>query len=189
MILERRRAVFIDRDGVLTIPEFRDGRSFAPRTFAAFRIYPGAAEAVRALKDAGFIVVVVTNQPDIGAGLVDARIVDEMHDQLRAAMPVDDIEVSTETRAQAATSGTDRRKPGIGMLTSAVKRWKIDLESSYMIGDRASDVEAGIRAGCKCVFIDLGYTGETAPTEQSATVASVSEAAAWILADAGNLRV
>ena len=181
-----KRAVFLDRDGVLTVPEFREGRSFAPRSLEAFEIYPDAADAVARLRAAGFKVIVVTNQPDVGAGLVDRAVIDEMHARLRAAVAVDDIEVSYETRAQAAASGTDRRKPGIGMLTSAANRWHLDLESSYMVGDRASDVEAGIRAGCKTVFIDLGYASEAAPTEQSATVASVSEAAAWILADAGN---
>lgn len=179
-----RKAVFLDRDGVLTISEFRDGRSFAPRTLADFQIYPDAGEAVRALKSAGFVVIVVTNQPDVGAGLMDIRLINEMHDQLSASMPVDDIEVSTETCEQAVCSGSDRRKPGTGMLMSAAKRWNLDLESSYMVGDRASDVEAGLKAGCRCVFIDLGYTSEKAPTGQSETVKSVSEAAAWIVADA-----
>ena len=96
-------------------------------------------------------------------------------------MPVDDIEVATETRQQAKGLISDRRKPGIGMLMSAAKRWNIDLKCSYMIGDRGSDVEAGLRAGCTSIFIDLGYEAELAATGQAATVKSVSEAAAWIL--------
>ncbi len=178
-----QKAVFLDRDGVLTVPEFRDGRSFAPASLEVLSFYGDAADAVSALKDAGFIVVVVTNQPDIGAGKVDAAIIDEMHARLRDAMPVDDIEVATETRDQATGLISDRRKPGTGMLMSAAERWNIDLETSYMVGDRGSDVEAGVRAGCTSIFIDLGYTADLAATGQAATVKSVSEAAAWIIDD------
>jgi D-glycero-D-manno-heptose 1,7-bisphosphate phosphatase len=172
----RRRAVFLDRDGVLTIPEFRDGRSFAPRTIDAFRIYPAAADAVGDLKDAGFVVIVATNQPDVGAGLVERSVVEDMHAHLREAVAVDDIEVCYETREQA----TERRKPGAGMLLDAADAWGLDLSGSYMVGDRASDVEAAKRAGCTPVFIDLGYS-EPLPSAQAATVRSLREAADWIL--------
>ncbi len=178
------RAVFLDRDGVLTVPEFRNGRSYAAKSLEAFQLYPDAADAVRQLKQAGFIVIVVTNQPDVGAGLVPQSLIDTMHERLRAAMPVDDIEVAIETRQQTQGLPSDRRKPGIGMLMSAAKRWNLDLNSSYMVGDRASDVEAGLAAGCTSVFIDLGYTNELVATGQAVTVGSASEAAAWIVADA-----
>jgi D-glycero-D-manno-heptose 1,7-bisphosphate phosphatase len=171
-----RPAVFLDRDGVLTVPEFRDGRSFAPRTLEAFRIYPDAPAAVADLKRAGFIVVVATNQPDVGAGLVEKSLVEEKHARLREALDIDDIEVCYETQAQA----TDRRKPGCGMLLSAAAIWDIDLSRSYMVGDRASDIEAGLNAGCTPVFIDLGYS-EPQPAARAATVRSLREATDWIL--------
>jgi D-glycero-D-manno-heptose 1,7-bisphosphate phosphatase len=173
----RRRAVFLDRDGVLTVPEFRDGRSFAPTRLADFRIYEDAAAAVDALKKAGYVVIVVTNQPDVGAGLVAQGVVDDMHRALRAAVAVDDVEVCFETRAQA----TERRKPGPGMLLDAARKWDVDLAASYMVGDRDSDVEAGLKAGCAALFLDRGYAAESRPTGQVATVASLAEAAAWIL--------
>ena len=178
------RAVFLDRDGVLTVPEFRNGRSYAAQSLETFHFYPDAAHAVRSLKEAGFVLVVVTNQPDVGAGRVERGVVDAMHARLRDAMPVDDVEVAIETREQAQGLLTDRRKPGIGMLMSAAKRWNLDLDSSYMVGDRASDVEAGLAAGCTSVFIDLGYTSELMARGQAVTVSSAGEAAAWIVADA-----
>lgn len=184
MVAAPNRAVFLDRDGVLTIPEFRNGRSYAPQSLETYEFYPGAARAVKRLKDAGFTTIVVTNQPDVGAGLVPRALIDTMHERLRAAMPVDDVEVATETREQAQGLLMDRRKPGIGMLMSAAKRWNIDLISSYMVGDRASDVEAGLAAGCTSVFIDLGYESEPVAAGQAVTVSSLSEAAAWIVADA-----
>jgi D-glycero-D-manno-heptose 1,7-bisphosphate phosphatase len=172
----RHRAVFLDRDGVLTVPEFRDGRSFAPRTLEAFQLYPHAAASVRDLKRAGFIVIVATNQPDVGAGLVDRSVVEEMHLRLNAAVDVDDIEVCFDTREQA----TERRKPGAGMLLSAAEHWNIDLNRSYLVGDRDSDVTAALRAGCVPVFVDLDYS-EPKPTKQAVTVRSLREATDWIL--------
>lgn len=173
------RAVFLDRDGVLVVPEFRDGRSFAPRTLEAFRLYPDADNAVRMLKEEGFVVIVVTNQPDVGAGVLDASVVETMHARLRRQVGVDDIEVCYETRQQASP----RRKPDPGMLLEAARKWSVDLARSYMVGDRAGDIEAGRRAGCTGVFIDLGYTAEPAPTGQAATVASLAQAVDWILTE------
>jgi len=70
-----RAAVFLDRDGVLVRAEVRDGKSYAVRRLEDFRLLPGAAEAVRTLRDHGFLIIVVTNQPDIGNGLVAADVV------------------------------------------------------------------------------------------------------------------
>ena len=107
-----RPAIFLDRDGVLVIPEFRDGRSYAPRKLLDFRIYSGAAESAGRLKDAGYTLVVVTNQPDVGNGLVDRSVVEEMHQKLRASVPVDAVEVCYHTTAD----NCDCRKPKPGML-------------------------------------------------------------------------
>ena len=175
--LPRLRGVFLDRDGVLTIPEFRDGRSFAPRTLEAFHLYADVIASVRDLKHAGFLVIVATNQPDVGAGLVEQRVVEEMHARLRAAVAVDDIEVCYETRAQA----TNRRKPGAGMLIDAALKWGIDLGTSYLVGDRDSDVQAALSVGCIPIFVDLGYS-EPPPSGQAASVRSLREATDWILA-------
>ena len=172
----KQKAVFLDRDGVLVVPEFRDGRSFAPRRLEDLEFYVDAASAVSDLKAMGFVVVVVTNQPDVGAGLVDRSVVDAMHDRLRAVIAVDDIEVCCDTRETA----TDRRKPGTGMFVSAADTWNIDPGASYIVGDRASDIEAGVSFGGTTIFIDRGYTAEAKPTAQSATVSELAEAVAWI---------
>ncbi|MEM9138494.1 MAG: HAD-IIIA family hydrolase [Pseudomonadota bacterium] len=176
-----KRAVFLDRDGVLTIPVFRDGRSYAPRLLQDFRLYPAAKDAVKRLKKDGFLVVVVTNQPDVTTGILPERTLAEMHRRLKAALPVDGIEVSTATR----DAPDRRRKPEPGMLEDAAGKWDIDLASSYMVGDRASDITCGMRAGCRTVFIDLGYTAEAPPNGQNATVSGLAEAVNWIRSDAG----
>jgi len=181
-----RPAVFLDRDGVLNIPTFRDGRSYAPRRVADFHFYPDAADAVGRLRQAGFLVVVVTNQPDIGANLVSAAEVEKMHERLMAAMSIDAVELCPDTREQAASAARPRRKPAPGMLLDAAERLDIDLPRSFMVGDRASDIEAGLAAGCRAaVFIDRGYTIEARPHDQTTTVTDLGMAVTWILAEAG----
>jgi D-glycero-D-manno-heptose 1,7-bisphosphate phosphatase len=170
------KAVFLDRDGVLVIPEFRDGRSFAPTRLEAYKFYPEAFEALSRLKTAGYKLVVVTNQPDVGKGLIPRDVADEMHDRLRQAMPIDLIKACFHSQA----ANCDCRKPKPGMLLEAARELQIDLVQSYMVGDRASDVEAGEAAGCSTVFIDLDYR-EQRPVAPIFTVRSIAEAVDCIL--------
>ena len=170
------RAVFLDRDGVLVVPEFRDGRSFAPRRLADFRLYDQADYWLGRMKDAGFRLVVVTNQPDVGSGLVELTVVEEMHRRLAEALPVDAIEACYHQRGD----GCDCRKPKPGMLQRAAERLSLNCARSFMIGDRAGDVEAGRAAGCTTIFIDLGYVDER-PERPDFTVSSLDEAAQIVL--------
>lgn len=174
-----RAAVFLDRDGVLTVPRFANGRSYAPTTLDDFRLYPDATPGVARLKAQDLLVIVATNQPDITTGRLAPQTLDAMHARLRARTAIDDIEVSTATRA----APDRRRKPEPGMLIDAAAKWDIDLAASYMVGDRASDVICGARAGCRTVFIDLGYSAEIPPETPNATAADLTGAVDWICAD------
>ncbi|HEY7300081.1 MAG TPA: HAD-IIIA family hydrolase [Xanthobacteraceae bacterium] len=176
-ITGHRAAVFLDRDGVLVIPMFRDGRSFAPTTLDEYRFYPEAAGCLQRFKQAGLAVVVVTNQPDVGAARVPREVVEEMHRRLGAAMPVDAIKACFHTERDCCGC----RKPEPGMLFTAASELGIDLSSSFMVGDRWSDVEAGAAAGCRTVFIDLGYVTEKPPPCPNHVVKSLAEATTWIL--------
>src|SRR6185369_17384778 len=147
-----KHAVFLDRDGVLVVPEMRDGRGYAPRSMEAFAIYPHAAESLARLKDAGYLLVVVTNQPDIGNGLVSVDVVTEMHRLMAHALPIDRIEMCPHSQSEACGC----RKPKPDMLINAARHCGIDLAGSVMVGDRSSDIEAGRAAGCRTVRIDHG---------------------------------
>jgi D-glycero-D-manno-heptose 1,7-bisphosphate phosphatase len=171
-------AVFLDRDGVLVVPTFRDGRSFAPVALEQLAFYPEAAACLRRLKEAGFRLVVVTNQPDVGAGRVAREIVDEMNARLRRSLPVDAVKVCFHAREQRCGC----RKPLPGLLFEAADEMMIDLSASVMVGDRASDVEAGAAAGCRTVFIDLGYESEPRPERVDFVASGLAEAVDWILA-------
>ncbi len=174
------RAVFLDRDGVLSRPLIRARKSYAPRLLRDFKLVPNAAESVRRLKDAGFLVVVVTNQPDIGSGHVGAEVVEQMHDRLRERVAVDAILMCPHSQ----TDGCECRKPGPGMLLAAAKQYRIDLSRSYMVGDRPSDISAGRSAGCRTVFIDRRYAEGGAP-DANFQVRSLQAAVTQILSQGG----
>src|SRR4051812_37839392 len=172
-----RPAVFLDRDGVLSIPEFRDGRSYAAKRLADFKLYGDATDAVRRLKAAGYIVVVVTNQPDVGDGLIAQSEVEAMHRRMEAALPVDRVEVCFHGHADNCAC----RKPKPGMLLAAAAALGLDLGRSVMVGDRNSDMAAGKAAGCATVLIDRGYSDER-PQNADHVVLTLAEATDKILA-------
>jgi D-glycero-D-manno-heptose 1,7-bisphosphate phosphatase len=171
-----RRAVFLDRDGVLNRSATRSGRPVAPVSLEEFELLPGVVEAVEALRKAGFCLVVVTNQPDVGAGRLEQEVVEEMHRKLRDWLPIDDIKVCYHEDAAAC----DCRKPKPGMLVAAAGQWAIDLTASFMVGDRWRDVSAGKAAGCKTIFIDYGYQ-ESGPDKADFVACSLLEASRIIL--------
>jgi D-glycero-D-manno-heptose 1,7-bisphosphate phosphatase len=144
-----RRAVFLDRDGVINKAEVRDGKPYAPRKLKDFRLLPKVSEAVQTLRTHGFSIIIVTNQPDIGNGLVTQDVVDSMHDKLRKRIAIDDIFVCPHRQ----TDRCDCRKPMPGMLLAAASRHGINLEKSILVGDRISDILSGISVGCYTVFI------------------------------------
>ncbi len=172
-----RPAAFLDRDGVIYRSIVRDGKGYAPTTVAEVEILPGVSEAVEALHAAGLLVIVVTNQPDVGAGRVSPNVVEAMHTSLRARFPIDDIRVCYHVNFDRCAC----RKPKPGMLLDAAAQWGIDLPRSFMVGDRSSDTAAGRAAGCRTVFIDYGYD-ELNDETPDIVVGSLIEASAWILA-------
>src|SRR5215813_5254654 len=173
---KRKPAVFLDRDGVLVRGEIRGGKLYAPRRLEDFRMLPGAAESVRALRDHGFLTIVVTNQPDIGNGLVAAEIVDAMHAIMRKKMPLDSIEICPHRQ----TDNCACRKPRAGLLLAAAERFSLDLSASFMVGDRSSDIVAGRSVGCYTLFVDRGYDRCT-DVRPDAVVRSVRQAVQHIL--------
>ena len=171
------KAVFLDRDGVINANLDRDGKPVAPTTLAEFRILPGAVEAARRLKDAGFLLVVVTNQPDVATGRTPKATMEAMHAEIRRLMPIDDFMICLHTDADRCSC----RKPKPGLILDAAAKHGIDLSSSTIVGDRWRDVLAGQAAGCRTIFVDYGYVQDQ-PAQPDKTVTSLTEAADFILA-------
>jgi D-glycero-D-manno-heptose 1,7-bisphosphate phosphatase len=154
----RARAVFLDRDGVINRALERDGLPYPPASLGEFQIFPEVAEACRRLKQAGFLLVVATNQPDVGRGALEKAVVEKIHAHMLAHLPVDRVEVCYHPGK--GLSDCDCRKPRPGMLLRAAGELGIDLAQSWMVGDRWRDVDCGRNAGCKTIFIDRGYAEE-----------------------------
>jgi D-glycero-D-manno-heptose 1,7-bisphosphate phosphatase len=174
---EELAAVFLDRDGVINRAYVREGRPYPPMTLDEFSILPEAPEACEILHRAGFVLLVVTNQPDIARGSQNQAVVEEFHDLLLNALPIDGIYICPHDDADECAC----RKPNPGMLLEAARDRGLHLAASFMVGDRWRDVEAGRRAGCRTVFIDRDYE-ESAPENPDAVVRDLLQAARWIAA-------
>ena len=170
-VTSARAAVFLDRDGVLNEVELRNGSPHPPAAAEQLRLLPGVTEACHRLRDLGFALVVVTNQPDIARGKQSRDEVDRMHDLLRRWLPLDEIVVC----AHDDIDDCQCRKPRPGMILDAAARLGLHLAESFCVGDRWRDVEAGKRAGVKAIFVDRGY-GERRPADPDAAVANLPDA-------------
>jgi D-glycero-D-manno-heptose 1,7-bisphosphate phosphatase len=178
-----RRAVFLDRDGVINREILRNGHATAPFAVAELEILPGVQEALDRLRDAGFLLVVVTNQPDVVRGSVSRDEVEMIHSRLRQLLTIDDIRVCYHDDAD----GCACRKPAPGMLFAAAVEHDITLAASYMVGDRWRDVGAGQRAGCTTILVQSNRD-EPTTIEPNVRMGGLGEAAPWILEHARRAR-
>jgi len=181
--MSSRPAVFLDRDGTLNASAMRDGKPYPPATLAEFTLLPDAAEACVRLKAAGFTLVVVTNQPDVGRGTQSREVVESMHARLRELVPaLDRIEVCYAPGRGILHPHNHRRKPAPGMLVDAAAALGLDLTSSWMIGDRAGDIDAGHAAGCRTILIDWGYSEQPPSHPPHFTVGNLATATEIVIA-------
>lgn len=171
-------AVFLDRDGVLNRAIVHDRLPGAPLRLEEFEILPGVPEALARLKRAGYALVVVTNQPDVVRGAVAREVIDAMHARLLSELPIDEVRVCFHDKGDDCPC----RKPLPGLLLDPPT---YDIARSAMVGDRWRDVEAGRSAGCRAtIFVDYGYR-EPLLHEPDVRVASLADAAEWILTHMG----
>jgi D-glycero-D-manno-heptose 1,7-bisphosphate phosphatase len=177
-VLSRKRlepAVFLDRDGVINKTFVKDGVSHPPAHLDEFEFLPGVIEAAQHLADAGWPVVVVTNQPDVARGVQTRERVEEMNRHVMMHLPVLDVLTCYHDSADGCTC----RKPRPGLLLEAAQRWSLDLQRSVMVGDRWSDVVAGQAAGCTGVLIVTPHSGRER-CRPDHCVHDLAEAVAWI---------
>jgi D-glycero-D-manno-heptose 1,7-bisphosphate phosphatase len=157
------KAIFLDRDGVVNemvyYPEH--GILDSPFVAAQFRLLPNVPEAIKKFRDAGFKVIIVSNQPGIAKGYLSEATFEEIRYKMHTALEAEGAGLDGEfyclhhPRARVARLKVecDCRKPGPGLLLQAAEAMDIDLGSSWMVGDGLTDIEAGKRAGCRTVLI------------------------------------
>jgi D-glycero-D-manno-heptose 1,7-bisphosphate phosphatase len=153
----------------------RNGTPYPPMNISEVRILPGVPEALRTLKQLGFLLIVVTNQPDIARGTQTAAGVDAINQSLSAQLPLDEFRVCPHDDAD----GCGCRKPKPGLLLAAIQVHKIDPAASFMVGDRSGDILAGAAAGCRTLLVNRPYSKKEL-CRPDFVVANLPEAAAVI---------
>lgn len=155
----RQRAVFLDRDGTINVDH---GYVFRAEEF---EFIPGAPEAIRRLRDAGYLVIVVTNQAGVARGLYDEEDVHELHRHLdrelaRYGTAIDAYYYCPHHPEKGRGSYLREcacRKPLPGMMLQAAADFSLDLGLSFLVGDKRSDIDAGTAAGCRPILVETGY--------------------------------
>ena len=171
------RAVFLDRDGVLNRALVRDGKPYPPASLAELEIVEGAAADLARLKEMGFLLFVVTNQPDVARGTQTLEAVQAIHDAMRRALPLDEFLICPHDDRD----GCRCRKPAPGLMIEAQQRYGVDLSRSFLVGDRWRDIDAGHAAGCRTVWLDRNYRERGPSASPDARVASLADAVDWIV--------
>jgi D-glycero-D-manno-heptose 1,7-bisphosphate phosphatase len=171
------RAVFLDRDGVLNRAIVRDGRPYPPASLAEMEIVKDAAGSLALLKELGFLLLVVTNQPDVARGTQTLDAIQAMHESMRQTLPLDDFLICPHDDRD----GCNCRKPMPGLLLEGAARYSIDLSRSFMVGDRWRDIDAGRAAGCRTVYLDQDYRERGPSYPPDARVVSLRDAVDWIV--------
>jgi len=150
----KKPALFLDRDGVLN-----EEISYISRV-ENLNIFPYVPSCVKRFHELGYLVIVISNQSGIARGIIEEEILLEINNRLQMETGVDAIYYCPHHPngiIKKYAIQCECRKPGIGMIERACKDYEIDLNKSYMVGDRASDINTGIKCGIKTVLLESGY--------------------------------
>jgi len=156
--MNKLKTVFVDRDGVIN-----QERSDYVKSISELEIYPNVAKNIKLLKDAGFLVIVITNQSAVNRGIITHEIVSQIHDSIQDHLKkygtfLDGFYYCPHT----PNENCNCRKPKPGLLQQAILELNIDLNSSWMIGDSDSDIEAADSIGCKAIKINDNFSLDNA---------------------------
>jgi D-glycero-D-manno-heptose 1,7-bisphosphate phosphatase len=171
----KSKAIFFDRDGVVN-ERILGGYI---RSWDEFRFLPDVAETLKVIKDRGYLAIIITNQRGVGLGLMTESDLQDIHKKMqqelldRSGAEFDDI-----ISCKDANNESGRRKPSPAMLLEAHVKYNINMEASWMIGDTASDIEAGASAGTKTAFLVNEH--DTPPENATICIASLKDIATYL---------
>ena len=156
--MNKLKTVFVDRDGVIN-----QERSDYVKSISELEIYPNVAKNIKLLKDAGFLVIVVTNQSAVNRGIITHEMVNQIHNSIQVHLKkygtfLDGFYYCPHTPDENCNC----RKPKSGLLEKAILELNVDLNSSWMIGDSDSDIEAADSVGCKAIKISDSFSLDNA---------------------------
>lgn len=174
-MVKKNSVVFLDRDGVVVKTFIKNKKGYAPINLKQFEILPYARKSCALIKKAGYKIIIITNQPDVGNGKIKKKDINKMHSLLKKEIQYDDLYMSVSHSTKSYY-----RKPNPGLLRLAEKKYNVDFSSSFFIGDRKSDIECADKVNCRSIFIDLDYM-EVKPTSQIKSVKNLEEGVKFIL--------
>ena len=156
-------AVFLDRDGVINRAVVREGRPYSPARLEDVEILSGAISSIQRLAERGYVLIGITNQPDVARGTQSREVVESINAMILSRLPLREIFVCYHD----TKDNCDCRKPKPGLILQAADKYGLDLSQSWMVGDRWKDIAAGRAAGLKTIFVDYHYaeTYEGVPAE------------------------
>tara|TARA_B100001063_G_C16655480_1_gene498246 strand:+ start:396 stop:929 length:534 start_codon:yes stop_codon:yes gene_type:complete len=174
-VVAKNKAIFLDRDGVLVKSIVINKKGFAPKNMNEFSLYPDIAQSCIRLKKKDYLLIIITNQPDLGKKLIKEKVFNKMNKILNNLICYDKLYVS-----RSHSSNSYFRKPNPGLFKLAIKKFKLDISKCFMVGDRKSDIDAADKVECKSIFIDRKYKEEK-PSRQITQVNSFKKAVDVIL--------
>lgn len=174
-MVKKNKAIFFDRDGVLVKSIIKNKKGYAPKNMDEFSLYPNIAKSCKKLKNKNYLLIIITNQPDLGKKIIKEKVFNKMNKILKSVIFYDKLYVS-----RSHSSSSYFRKPNPGLFNLAIKKYKLDISKCFMIGDRKSDIDAASKVKCKSIFINRNYIEEK-PKEQIAQVNSIHKAVDVIL--------
>ena len=146
-------AVFLDRDGVLNRAVVRDGKPYPPSQLEDVEILPGMFSSLKRLAEGGYVLIGITNQPDVARGTQSREVVESINAMIQSRLLVREIFVCYHDNID----NCDCRKPKPGLILQAAEKYGLDLSKSWMVGDRWKDIAAGRNAGLRTIFVDYQY--------------------------------
>jgi D-glycero-D-manno-heptose 1,7-bisphosphate phosphatase len=172
----KKKCVFFDRDGVLNAACVKNSKPYPPESFEKLTFVENAKSLTASLKNAGFLLISITNQPDFSRGLKSLTEINQINNEVKNRLQLDDIFCCLHDNKDNCNC----RKPKPGMIYEAAQKWNIDLKRSFLIGDRKSDILAGSSVGLITIFIDYNYA-EPKPDNANFVCANLQQAVDFIL--------
>jgi D-glycero-D-manno-heptose 1,7-bisphosphate phosphatase len=146
-------AVFLDRDGIINRAIIREGKPYPPSKLDEFEILPGSINSLSRLANFGYVLIGVTNQPDVARGIQSRETVEVFNTLIQSKLPITEFFVCYHDNLD----NCECRKPKPGLILKATEKYGLDLSKSWMVGDRWKDITAGQTAGLKTIFVNYNY--------------------------------
>jgi D-glycero-D-manno-heptose 1,7-bisphosphate phosphatase len=156
---KKNKAIFLDRDGVINHVLYHEGvnKPSSPWKFEEFQLYNGVEKPLEELRKMGFLLLIISNQPDISKGKIEEGMTEKVNKIIFEKLPIQDILICPHEDRHNCNC----RKPKPGMIIELSKKWNVDIGKSFLIGDRWKDIEAGENAGCTSILLDKPYNKDT----------------------------